>query len=409
MEEIVLTEKEKRQVGMLLEFDSLKIHAAFRKIIMNDISFLITTNDSNWGNGSENILCYKHDLSECGEPMIDAVVEMGLTEDIPAFANLLRRLAKYDYISIKNGNNPNVLVCGCFSFPVVPGSILTSDEICFGVLDKNRVQRATVKKNESLGFTLYLNGHEAYSFSCYSIPGQNMTDLLDSSITINQKLVDYVSNGFVTQAELMNQKLADSLSDGFTTQTKILDQKLDKIDLHIQETKDELLNRFRGLYMAVIEHNSTVHTIQHKEPALYTKLRESLQKKNLHSFKESISSLLSSIAYDSIKEADKEGYYHVILHTIFSLIGGFTVNSEIETNNGRIDLEVKLEERTYIFEFKFDEKKDKSDEALAQSFGYVNALKNEGKEIVCVGMGFVTDKEHRNIVNMKYRTMYRPK
>jgi hypothetical protein len=235
-----------------------------------------------------------------------------------------------------------------------------------------------------------VNGEKSPFFRCYNITDDDIIETLNSSITINQKLYDYISTDFRTQSDILNTKL-------------------ESIDLHIQEMKQDLMQRLGGLYYAVLEHNSTLHSIRHQEPSIFTKLRQSLQQKKLREFKSVLSSLFSSIAYDSIKEADKEGYYHVILHTIFSLIGGFTLNSEMETNNGRIDLVVRLEERTYIFEFKFDPKVDKSEEGLKQSFKYVNAFRNEGKEIVCVGFGFVTDKEYRNVVNIKSRTKYTPK
>lgn len=388
MGEIILSQKEKNQVLGLIECDSLKVTAAFRKIIMAGTSIFIATRDANWGYGQNNILCFHHDLFR-GDPIREADLESELMNDIPAFVQLLSRLKEYDYITINPGRPSNVVVCGSNRIPVIPGASLYASQIDFKVLDDLGVQNLSLKK-DSGEFYICVNERRSYSFSYFNIADINIIDFLSSSITINQKLYDYINSDFRTQ------------SDTFNT-------KLDLIDLHIQETKQELMQSLGGLYYALLEHNRTVHSIRHQEPSIFTRLRDSLQQKKLQQFKSVLSSLLSSIAYDSIKEADKEGYYHVILHTIFSLIGGFTLNSEMETNNGRIDLAVRLEERTYIFEFKFDPKIDRSEEGLKQSFKYINAFKNEGKEIVCVGFGFVTDKDYRNVVNIKSKTKYKPK
>ena len=388
MNEITLSDKEKKQVRELIECDSWRVTAAFRKIIMTGASIFIATQDVNWGPGQNNILCFHHDLLQ-GDPIREADQEIKLMQDIPAFVQLLRRLENYDYITINQCQPTNVVVCGSDKITVIPGISLSESQVDFKVHDACGVQNLSLIK-DSREFFINVNAKRSYFFTCFNIPHEDIFEILNSSLTINQKLYDYISSNFRTQSDILNTKL-------------------DVIDLHIQETKEELMQRFGGLYNALLEHNSTVHSIKHQEPSIFTKLRESLQQKKLRKFKDVLSSLFSSIAYDSIKEADKEGYYHVILHTIFSLIGGFTLNSEMETNNGRIDLVVRLEERTYIFEFKFDSNIDKSEEGLKQSFKYVNAFKNEGKEIVCVGFGFVTDKNYRNVVNIRSATKYSPK
>ena len=388
MEEIILNEEEKKQVRGLIEFDSLRVTAALRKLVMTGPSLFIAVRDDNWGYGQNNVLCFHHDLFQ-GDPIREADLETSLMNDIPAFARLLCRLKEQDYISINPVQPSNVVVCGSDKIPVLPGASLSESQICFRVYDDLGVQNLSLNR-DSGGCFICVNGKRSKFFTCLNILDTDITDVLSSSITINQKLYDYISSDFVTQSDALISKLS-------------------LIDLHIQDAKRELLQRMGGLYYELLEYNSTVHSIHHQEPSIFTELRESLQQRKLLKFKSIISSLFSSIAYDSIKEADKEGYYHVIIHTIFSLIGGFTLNSEMETNNGRIDLAVRLEERTYIFEFKFDPTIDRSEEGLKQAFKYVNAFKNEGKEIVCVGFGFVKDKEYRNVVNIKSRTRFKPK
>ena len=52
--------------------------------------------------------------------------------------------------------------------------------------------------------------------------------------------------------------------------------------------------------------------------------------------------------------ADKEYYYHSIIYLIFLLLGQY-VESEVNTNDGRLDAVLKTKERIYIIEFKLDQ------------------------------------------------------
>ena len=59
----------------------------------------------------------------------------------------------------------------------------------------------------------------------------------------------------------------------------------------------------------------------------------------------------AQIPYDI--QIKQEHYYQTIFHTILTFIG-FEIESEIRTNNGRIDSVVKTEQFTYIIEFKLN-------------------------------------------------------
>ncbi len=128
MEEIILNEEEKKQVRGLIEFDSLRVTAALRKLVMTGPSLFIAVRDDNWGYGQNNVLCFHHDLFQ-GDPIREADLETSLMNNIPAFARLLCRLKEQDYISINPVQPSNVVVCGSDKIPVLPGASLSESQI----------------------------------------------------------------------------------------------------------------------------------------------------------------------------------------------------------------------------------------------------------------------------------------
>lgn len=119
-------------------------------------------------------------------------------------------------------------------------------------------------------------------------------------------------------------------------------------------------------------------------PLPYSRLINSLGTKNIDEFIDFLSSIISGIPYSTRKEKLNEGYFHTIFHILLTLLG-FDIISEKETNIGRIDASVFLDNVIYVFEFKYtDENKDKSGEAFSQicSKKYIEAYKLKNKEII---------------------------
>ena len=97
-----------------------------------------------------------------------------------------------------------------------------------------------------------------------------------------------------------------------------------------------------------------------------------------------------------------EGYYHSNVHIILKLLG-FDINSEETTNIGRIDATIRFYDYIYIFEFKFDVKKDNSKEALQQIIEkkYSEKFEIDKKKIIAIGVSF--SSEERNINGYKIK------
>jgi len=96
-----------------------------------------------------------------------------------------------------------------------------------------------------------------------------------------------------------------------------------------------------------------------------------------------------------------EGYYASIFYCYFAALG-LDVVPEDTTNNGRIDLTLKFQERIYIFEFKVVELVKETGKAIDQirTKKYYEKYVNESKEIYLIGVEF--SRETRNIVSFEW-------
>jgi len=124
---------------------------------------------------------------------------------------------------------------------------------------------------------------------------------------------------------------------------------------------------------------------------------EALLEANLNKFKEIIKSLFASIPYNNYVKneiGEYEGYYASVF---FSYLAGagLEIIPEDVTNNGRIDLTIKINEKVYIIEFKVGNEK-----ALKQIKEKKYYEKYQNKEIYLIGINF--DEKEKNISNFEW-------
>jgi len=139
-------------------------------------------------------------------------------------------------------------------------------------------------------------------------------------------------------------------------------------------------------------------------------LYKALKNNDLDSFKGLFQSLFASIPYhwytkNNIDEY--EGYYASVFYCYFAALG-IDAKPEDCTNQGRIDLTVKLENYIYLIEFKVIELDIDKGKALNQiktkkySEKY-QALAHSGLKIFLIGVEF--SKKERNIVNFEWEKL----
>ncbi|CDK30909.1 ATP-binding protein [Candidatus Babela massiliensis] len=129
---------------------------------------------------------------------------------------------------------------------------------------------------------------------------------------------------------------------------------------------------------------------QNKLSLLSSQLIKALENNNIPEFCCKLEILFSSIPY-SIIAAEKESYYHALLQFLFSLLS-LESQSEILTNNGRIDLALETKEYIYIFEFKLNKSAQIALEQIKDK-KYYHRFLDKNKKIVLVGLNFINSKD----------------
>mgnify|MGYP001074322767 CR=1 FL=1 len=110
-------------------------------------------------------------------------------------------------------------------------------------------------------------------------------------------------------------------------------------------------------------------------------------------FRRLLTSFLSSIPYTMRRkenEREKERYFHYTFYLIMRLISVYTVYTEKEQSEGRVDCIVETDKYIYIFEFKLD---GTAAEALRQigEKGYARPYLEDSRKLYCIGVSFSSE------------------
>ncbi len=126
-------------------------------------------------------------------------------------------------------------------------------------------------------------------------------------------------------------------------------------------------------------------------------LKDALLNENLSAFAQQLTSIFADIP--ARLHLPKEAYYHSLVYLLLRFIG-MQMLLEKETDKGRIDGVLELEDKIYIMEFKFAKNKrikqvkTLSAQALKQikEKKYHEAYLSQGKKIILFGIGFLDKK-----------------
>ena len=104
-------------------------------------------------------------------------------------------------------------------------------------------------------------------------------------------------------------------------------------------------------------------------------------------------SFLASVPYTMRRkenERERERYFHYTFYLIFRLVSVYTVYTEKEQSEGRVDCIVETPGYVYIFEFKLD---GTADEALRQidGKGYARPYRSDVRKLYCIGVSFSSE------------------
>lgn len=160
---------------------------------------------------------------------------------------------------------------------------------------------------------------------------------------------------------------------------------------------DQMVTRCQSIYYA-----------DNNIPIPYQQAKSALANNNIKLFVELIGSLIANVPYNIHKEKLDEGYFHTIIHVITAVLG-MTPASEVETNEGRIDMLIEYPNRIYIMEFKYSKDgKDRSQEALDQIKINKYAEGNYVKGKIIEGVGLSFSQTNRNVDHFVSERLYTP-
>ena len=113
----------------------------------------------------------------------------------------------------------------------------------------------------------------------------------------------------------------------------------------------------------------SIYSSEEDIPIPYQQAKNALRYNDVSTFVQLMQSLVASVPYNVHKEHLDEGYFHTIIHVITSVLGMSPV-SEMETSDGRIDME-KLYRRVNGDAAQYD--CDKTINMVFTHFNYTNS------------------------------------
>ena len=117
-------------------------------------------------------------------------------------------------------------------------------------------------------------------------------------------------------------------------------------------------------------------------------LREAFETKGLDHLIRLIKSIFKNIPNQIFKSKDKVGefYYHSLIYLVFFYLGEY-IDSEVNTNDGRLDAVIKTTKYVYVLEFKLDESGQIALDQIKNK-GYAEKYYADDREKVLIGINF---------------------
>ena len=119
----------------------------------------------------------------------------------------------------------------------------------------------------------------------------------------------------------------------------------------------------------------------------------SLRRGEPDKFRTLLTSFLSSIPYSMRRKSDereRERYFHYTFYLLLRLISLYTVYTERQQSQSRVDCIVETKQYVYVFEFKLD---GTADEALRQieDKGYAKPYESDSRAVYKIGVSFSSE------------------
>ena len=127
--------------------------------------------------------------------------------------------------------------------------------------------------------------------------------------------------------------------------------------------------------------------------ALAFRLSKALKTGDLEVFRKLLTSFLASIPYSMRRknnEAERERYFHYTFYLILRLMSIYTVYTEKEQSQGRVDCIVETGKHVYIFEFKLDGTATAALKQIEEK-GYARPYEADPRKLYRIGANFSSE------------------
>ena len=118
-----------------------------------------------------------------------------------------------------------------------------------------------------------------------------------------------------------------------------------------------------------------------------------LKRGDTEQFRRLLTSFLSSIPYTMRRkenERERERYFHYTFYLLLRLISVYTVYTEKQQSEGRVDCVIETNDYIYIFEFKLDGTADAALQQIEEK-GYALPYLEDHRRLYCVGVSFSSE------------------
>ena len=126
---------------------------------------------------------------------------------------------------------------------------------------------------------------------------------------------------------------------------------------------------------------------------LALQLSKALKTGDLETFRKLLTSFLASIPYSMRRkndEVERERYFHYTFYLILRLMSIYTVYTEKEQSQGRIDCIIETDKYIYIFEFKLNGTTEAALKQIEEK-GYARSYEADARKLYRIGANFSSE------------------
>jgi hypothetical protein len=120
---------------------------------------------------------------------------------------------------------------------------------------------------------------------------------------------------------------------------------------------------------------------------------DALEAGDLEQFRKLLTSFLADIPYSMRRketERERERYFHYTFYLLMRMVSVYTIYTEKQQSEGRVDCIIETPDYIYIFEFKLDGTADKALQQIEDK-GYARPYEADSRKLFKIGVSFSSE------------------